>query len=137
VEQKAIIWRYRYSLTGNKKALVKFLQCIEWAKEKEENEGMQLLKKWAEIDIEQALPLLSYHFCANEFYPAQSGSVNSRFNEIRAVAVKCLEKQTFADLNQIMLQLVQAYRYENFQKSALKKFLLNKVVADEQLANSF
>jgi phosphatidylinositol 3-kinase len=52
IEQKALIWRYRYSLIENKAALVKFLLCIEWTKEKEEQEGMSLLKKWAEIDIE-------------------------------------------------------------------------------------
>jgi hypothetical protein len=37
-----------------------------------------------------------------------------RFVEIRAVAVKCLERQSFEKINSIMLQLVQAYRYENF-----------------------
>lgn len=36
VEQKALLWHYRYSLKNNKKALVKFLQCVEWTKEKEE-----------------------------------------------------------------------------------------------------
>lgn len=68
VEQKALLWHYRYSLTSNKKALVKFLQCIEWTKEKEELEGMRMLKKWVEIDVEQALPLLSWMFCANQVY---------------------------------------------------------------------
>ena len=37
---------------SNKRALVKFLLCVEWTKEKEELEGMAMLKKWAEIDIE-------------------------------------------------------------------------------------
>ncbi len=46
VEQKALLWRYRYSLTNNKKALAKFLQCIDWTKEKEEKEGMNMLKSW-------------------------------------------------------------------------------------------
>lgn len=36
IEQKALVWRYRYSLIENKDALVKFLLCIEWTKEKEE-----------------------------------------------------------------------------------------------------
>jgi hypothetical protein len=44
------------------------LQCVEWTKEKEEIEAMQMLKKWVEIDIEQALPLLSFMFCANSIY---------------------------------------------------------------------
>ncbi len=53
------------------------------------------------------------------------------------MAVKCLEKQSLAQINSIMLQLVQAYRYENFNNSALSKFLLSTVVKDEVLANSF
>jgi hypothetical protein len=90
-----LLWHYRYSLTTNKRALVKFLQCVEWTKEKEELEGMSMLKKWAEIDIEQALPLLSFMFCANNIYlPKGAAFPNqfSRFNEIRTLAVKCLEK---------------------------------------------
>ena len=36
--------------------------------EKEEQEAMSLLKKWVDIDIDQALPLLSFMFCANQIY---------------------------------------------------------------------
>lgn len=36
----------------NKRALVKFLMCVDWSKEKEELEGMSMLKRWAEIDID-------------------------------------------------------------------------------------
>jgi len=36
VEQKALLWHFRYSLTSNKRALVKFLQCVNWTNEKEE-----------------------------------------------------------------------------------------------------
>mmetsp|Transcript_44427 Transcript_44427/g.43096 ORF Transcript_44427/g.43096 Transcript_44427/m.43096 type:complete len:127 (-) Transcript_44427:1455-1835(-) len=68
IEQTTTIWYFRYSLMENKKALVKFLKCIEWAKEKEEKEGMALMKKWADIDLDQALPLLSYSFSANDIY---------------------------------------------------------------------
>ena len=71
VEQKALLWRFRYSLTNNKKALAKFLKCIDWTKEKEEKEAMNMLKSWQEIDIEQAIPLLSFMFCANKIYMPQ------------------------------------------------------------------
>ncbi len=47
---------------------MKFLKCIEWTNEKEEQEAMRMLKKWAEMDIEQALPLLSFSFSANDIY---------------------------------------------------------------------
>lgn len=124
---------------SNKRALVKFLLCIEWTKEKEELEGMAMLKKWAEIDIEQAIPLLSFMFTANGIYiPKGPAFPNqfARFNEIRGVAVKCLEKQTPEQINSIMLQLVQAYRYECFQASPLRKFLISRSVRNDLLAYS-
>lgn len=68
VENKALLWHFRYHLLTNKRALVKFLMCVDWSKEKEELEGISMLKKWAEIDIEQALPLLSFLFSANPIY---------------------------------------------------------------------
>lgn len=137
VENKALLWHYRYSLTSNKRALIKFLQCVNWTNEKEEQEGMSMLKKWVEIDIEQALPLLSFMFCANTFYLPKGPTFSSqfqRFNEIRTLGVKCLEKQTSDQINSIMLQLVQAYRYEYFSQSPLKKFLLHRAARDETIA---
>lgn len=128
VENKALLWHYRYSLMTNKRALIKFLMCVEWSKEKEELEGISMLKKWAEIDIEQAIPLLSYLFSANNIYQAPGPAFPNqyqRYNEIRSLAVKCLDKQSVDQINSIMLQLVQAYRYENFGgQSPLRKFLL-------------
>ena len=51
-QSRSIIWHFRYSLASNKRALIKFLRCVDWTKEKEEQEAMSLLKKWVEIDIE-------------------------------------------------------------------------------------
>jgi len=79
VEQKALMWHFRYSLTSNKRALVKFLQCVNWNNEKEEQETMALLKKWVEIDIDQALPLLSFIFCANSIYHQTALIFNNQF----------------------------------------------------------
>jgi hypothetical protein len=36
-----------------------------------------------------------------------------------------------------MLQLVQAYRYEKFESSALRPFFFRKVFSNLQIANSF
>jgi hypothetical protein len=77
--------------------------------EKEEQEAMALLKKWVEIDIDQALPLLSFMFCANPIYlkgPPLFKNQFQRFNEIRILGVRCLDKQSSQQNNSIMLQLV-------------------------------
>ena len=39
-KDKSMLWHFRYSLTTNKRALIKFLQCVEWTKDKEEVEAM-------------------------------------------------------------------------------------------------
>jgi hypothetical protein len=108
IERRALIWHFRYSLTSNKRALVKFLLSVDWGKEKEEQEAMNILKKWVEIDTEQALPLLSFMFTANEIYLDRLIFANqiARFNEIRTLGVRCLEKQNSDQINAIMLQLV-------------------------------
>jgi hypothetical protein len=67
-EDKNLIWKFRYYLKENKAALLKFLHCVNWSLEKESKEALALLEKWAKIDYEDALYLLSSFFCANESY---------------------------------------------------------------------
>ena len=65
---KILLWRYRYSLKNYKAALPKFLICVNWNVEKEEEEAIRMLDQWAKIDLDDALYLLSSAFCANEYY---------------------------------------------------------------------
>ncbi len=56
------LYRFRYSLTENKKALIKFLYVINWDEENEVNELPILLALWRDrspIDVADALKLLS------------------------------------------------------------------------------
>jgi hypothetical protein len=72
MNEKHLLWKYRYSLKNDesfKKGVVKFLQSVNWTRTKEESEAMDMLQDW-EIDPEQALPMLSVIFSANEIYPA-------------------------------------------------------------------
>ena len=53
------------------------------------------MKKWAQIDLEDALPLLSIKFAANKYY--NEAIENNTFlikvyTEIRKKALVCLEK---------------------------------------------
>ena len=52
------MWKYRYYLTQNKKALTKFLQCFDLNLEFEGNMLMELMLKWQPMDVEDALELL-------------------------------------------------------------------------------
>lgn len=71
-KEKHLLWKYRYSLKNDeryKKGVVKFLLSVNWEKEKEELEAIEMLSEW-DIDIEQAIPMLSNIFSSNENYPA-------------------------------------------------------------------
>lgn len=92
-----LLWKFRYSLVGNKKALTKFLLCVDWEDEEEAREAVSVLARWAPIDTEDALRLLSPDFRA----PA-----------VREHAVNALRRASDEDLVLYLLQLVQALRYE-------------------------
>jgi Phosphatidylinositol 3- and 4-kinase/Phosphoinositide 3-kinase family, accessory domain (PIK domain)/Phosphoinositide 3-kinase C2 len=97
-EEKELLWKFRYSLTGNKRALVKFLRCVDWEEEDDVKEAVSLLSKWAPIDPEDAIRLLSHDF---------------KSRAVREFAVNALRRNASTeDLVLYLLQLVQALRYE-------------------------
>ena len=80
------------------------------------------MNDWAEIDMEQALPLLSGFFSLNDVYTHMRGvnplpdDVKQRYKEIRHFAVETLksDKVTSEQLELLSLQLVAVLRYEDF-----------------------
>lgn len=61
-EEQDIVWRFRFYLINQKQALTKFLKCLNWDVVTEASQAVELLKKWAPMDIEDALELLSPQF---------------------------------------------------------------------------
>lgn len=57
-DDQDLVWKYRFYLTQEKKALTKFLQCVRWDKDEQVEQALELLKNWSNIDIEDALELL-------------------------------------------------------------------------------
>lgn len=98
-EEQDLIWKYRFYLSTQKKALTKFLKCINWETGTEVRQALALLAKWAPMDVEDALELL-----------------NSSFNHptVRRYAISRLDQAMDDDLLLYLLQLVQALKYENF-----------------------
>ena len=73
MEEKHLLWKYRYSLKNDeryRKGVVKFLLSVNWKRNKEEGEALEMLSKW-EIGLEQAIPMLSDLFSSNEYYPSE------------------------------------------------------------------
>lgn len=80
IEQRDLIWRFRFYLSRNKKALNKFLKSVVWNDLGEVKQAVdELLPSWADIEVEDALELLG---------PGEA----FRDARVRAFAVKALAK---------------------------------------------
>ncbi|XP_065671512.1 phosphatidylinositol 3-kinase catalytic subunit type 3 isoform X4 [Hydra vulgaris] len=96
-EEKDLIWQFRFYLSTNKKALTKFLKCVNWNHTLEAKQALDLLYKWEPIDAVDALELLTPHF-TNKV--------------VRQYAVSRLKQSSDEDLQLYLLQLVQALQYD-------------------------
>ncbi|KAI9359230.1 kinase-like domain-containing protein [Zopfochytrium polystomum] len=127
-EEKDLLWKFRFYLTQNKKALTKFLKCIEWQDSVEVKQAVDLILGWAEIDVEDALELLGQSF---------------RHPQVRGYAVLQLKKANDEDLRLFLLQLVQALKFENITEksgiyeSPLADFLIDRSIKNPILGNYF
>ncbi|KAJ3222579.1 Phosphatidylinositol (PI) 3-kinase [Clydaea vesicula] len=61
-EEKDLLWKFRFHLSQDKKALTKFLKCVCWTENTEVKQALELLELWKEIDVDDALELLSKDF---------------------------------------------------------------------------
>lgn len=107
-----MIWKYRFYLSTHKKALTKFLKCINWQTANEVKQALNLLDLWVPMDVEDALELLSPNFQ----HPA-----------LRRYAITRLKQAQDDDLVLYLLQLVQALKYENFEDiKAARRAIMNE-----------
>ncbi|EFA77138.1 phosphatidylinositol 3-kinase [Heterostelium album PN500] len=111
-----LMWKFRYYLVNNKKALTKFLRCVEWNEAHQKNEALSILPKWEQIDVTDALELLSSTF-------NHKNTLN-----VRKYAVDILRKADDEELLYYLLQLVQATKYEpqDMVESPLISFLIER-----------
>lgn len=57
-----MMWRFRFSLISEARALTKFLKCVDWGDAQEARQAADLMQAWAPIAIADALELLSPDF---------------------------------------------------------------------------
>ena len=128
-EEKDLIWRFRHHLTRDKRALTKFVKSVSWQDQGEARQAVQLLPKWTEIDVDDALELLGPTFDN----PA-----------VRAYAVDRLQESDDDELLLYLLQLVQALKFEKIspepkdgstQGSSLARFLISHATNNLMLGN--
>ncbi|RAK75073.1 phosphatidylinositol 3-kinase VPS34 [Aspergillus fijiensis CBS 313.89] len=102
-EEKDLVWRFRYYLTREKRALTKFVKSVNWRDVGEAHQAVEILPKWTEIDVDDALELLG---------PTFDNAA------VRSYAVERLRKSDDEELLLYLLQLVQALKYEENPEGA-------------------
>jgi hypothetical protein len=84
-EERQVLWRFRFSLTNEKRALTKFLKCVDWSDAQESKQATDLMHRWASIDIADALELLSPAFVSEEV------DIEFRFPFLLVLVLKWIE----------------------------------------------
>ncbi|GAA5991028.1 hypothetical protein JCM10908_006509 [Rhodotorula pacifica] len=98
--QRDLVWKFRFYLTRDKRALTKFLKSVVWSDPGEAKQAVEtLLPMWHEVEMDDALELLG---------PAEG----FRDRRVRAYAVRQLERADDEELMLYLLQLVQALKFE-------------------------
>ncbi|XP_073105660.1 phosphatidylinositol 3-kinase, root isoform isoform X4 [Elaeis guineensis] len=119
-DERQLLWKFRFSLMSEKRALTKFLRCVEWTDVQEAKQAIDLMGRWETIDVADALELLSPVF---------------ESEEVRAYAVSVLERADDEELQCYLLQLVQALRFERSDKSRLSLFLVQRSLSNIEIAS--
>lgn len=127
-EQKDLVWKFRFYLTREKRALTKVLKSIIWTDPVESRQAIELLGKWTEVEVDDALELLGPTFTNYA---------------VRSYAVDRLRKAGDDELTLYLLQLVQALKYEYIpestantaEDSSLASFLVIRAAQSEVLGN--
>jgi phosphatidylinositol 3-kinase len=128
-DEKDLIWKFRFYLTRDKRALTKFVKSVAWADPSESKSAVHLIPKWTEIDVDDALELLG---------------PNIHNPDVRAYAVDRLRTADDEELQLYLLQLVQALKFEAIRpdanveamkESSLAKFLISRACNNEVLGS--
>ncbi|KAI8887127.1 phosphatidylinositol 3-kinase [Backusella circina FSU 941] len=128
-EEKDMVWKFRFYLTRDKRALTKFLKCVVWTDPTEVRQAVDLLPLWVDIDVDDALELLGKEF---------------ENRAVRSYAVNQLRRADDDDLLLYLLQLVQALKFEHISEkvptsydSSLVQFLIDRSTSNPILGNYF
>ncbi|KAG0301860.1 Phosphatidylinositol (PI) 3-kinase [Dissophora globulifera] len=125
-EEKNLLWKFRFYLTRDKRALTKFLKSVVWSDPIEAKQAVDLLPAWVDVDVDDALELLGSSF---------------ENREVRSYAVTQLRSANDDDLLLFLLQLVQGLKFEhidnNFGEPNLVAFLIERALKNPILGNYF
>jgi phosphatidylinositol-4,5-bisphosphate 3-kinase len=116
-QEKKLIWQYHYHYQNDPFAVVKILQAVPWHDAGAVKEVHRMLNKWAPLNPYLGIELLDAKF-ADE--------------KVREFGVYCLQQLRNEELAELLLQLVQALKYEPYHDSALARFLLCRALSNRR-----
>ena len=108
-----VLLNNQYSLTQIDVAIPKLLACIDYNKVSEKRSLEKLLKLCKPIPLVEALKLLSGDFLCPS---------------IRKYAVESLELASLKEIQDHLIQIVQALKYEMYHDSYLARFILKRAI---------
>jgi hypothetical protein len=120
-EERFRLWSVRSSahlLTSNSKALPKFMQSVPWQHPQAVALAYQLLDKWEKMTPADAIGLLNYNYADTK---------------LRIYAVKILSQLSDNELKELLLQLVQALKFELYHDSALARLLIERSLKSKNI----
>tara|TARA_B110001452_G_scaffold69368_1_gene55954 strand:+ start:423 stop:2480 length:2058 start_codon:yes stop_codon:yes gene_type:complete len=129
-EERELMWKFRYSLTSEKKALTKLLKCVDWGDQRELHASLLLVQQWVPVDVQDLLELLGSSFVGAAAW-------------VREFAVSALrERATDNQLLSYLLPLCQALQYEAVlplppEEAPLAALLIERAAPNMELANFF
>ena len=142
---KEVFWKNRYELKRDctPNALTKILNAVNWNEKQNYDEFFKnILYDWKNIEMCDILYILSRKFSVNNYFRDDNKIKNFvGLKKLRKYAVHLLKNFSIKDLNFILLQLVQAIKYEDISNksfySPLVKLLFEKSKSDLIFASSF
>ena len=115
--EKDLLWRIRFHLTKDPKALAPFLRSVDWNNPKQAEQATELLQKWEPLEVADALELLSLTFPTRL---ARQYAVSNVFRHAND-----------SEILTYLLQLVQAARYE----LTLAQLLIERALSNNDIAH--
>ena len=106
-EERDLLWRFRFHLVDDRRALSKFLLAVDWSQPSEVVQAAELLDQWrsrSPIEVTDALRLLG------KDVSDRAGLRHAGL--VREYAIETLGKAEDGELRLYLLQLVQAIKYE-------------------------
>ncbi|CAM9242537.1 unnamed protein product [Ectocarpus fasciculatus] len=113
-KEQNMLWQHRRMCLPRPKLLPKILQATPWTKPEAVSEIRAMLCEWALLDPYAALELLDIRY---------SDPV------VREFAIRIIDELDDNALVELMLQLVQALKYECYHDSPLARFLLRRALS--------